>query len=239
VDLVMRSPAPIVLALLCALAGVAYGPTAAAVNQMRFCGMERWQSIISAAAERFGLPPAWLGAVIEAESAGCTSMNGRPTTSRAGAIGLMQLMPVTWLRYQRRLGLGTDPYDPHDNILAGAAYLRELYDRYGIEGFLAAYQAGPTRYEEYLVRSRALPAETLDYIARVRRFLKRIGPSSPALPAPHSHSVSPLFVTRGDRRRLANRPETSARESALFVPLNRADLPAQQQPADLQDGQLP
>src|SRR5712664_3078758 len=116
----MRPAAPIALALLCALASVAHGSTSAAADQPMFCGTVRWQSIINVAAERFELPSTWLRAVIQAESAGCTSLNGRPTTSRAGAIGLMQLMPMTWSRYQRRLGLGTDPYDPHDNILAGA-----------------------------------------------------------------------------------------------------------------------
>ena len=59
----------------------------------------------------------------------------------------MQIMPQTWAELRARYGLGTDPYDPHDNILAGAAYIRELHDRYGAPGFLAAYNAGPGRYE--------------------------------------------------------------------------------------------
>jgi integrase len=56
-------------------------------------------------------------------------------------------------------------YDPHDNILAAAAYLRELHDRYGAPGFLAAYNAGPVRYEEHLTTGRPLPAETRAYVA--------------------------------------------------------------------------
>ena len=65
--------------------------------------------------------------------------------SPRGAIGLMQIMPETWAGLRQRYGLGADPYDAHDNIIAGAAYLRELHDRYGIPGFLAAYNAGPSR----------------------------------------------------------------------------------------------
>ena len=53
-------------------------------------------------------------------------------------MGLMQIMPKTWTELRARYGLGADPYDPHDNILAGAAYIRELHDRYGSPGFLAA-----------------------------------------------------------------------------------------------------
>ena len=48
--------------------------------------------------------------------------------SRKGAMGLMQIMPETWAHLRVRYALGADPYDPHDNILAGAAYLRELHD---------------------------------------------------------------------------------------------------------------
>src|SRR5216683_129537 len=53
----------------------------------------------------------------------------------------------TQLRLRYRLG--RDPRDPHDNILAGAAYLREMHDRFGAAGFLAAYNAGPGRYQDY------------------------------------------------------------------------------------------
>jgi hypothetical protein len=79
----------------------------------------------------------------------------------------MQIMPETWAHLRVRYDLGADPYDPHDNILAGAAYLRELHDRYGSPGFLAAYNAGPTRYEDHLMTGRPLPAETRAYVADV------------------------------------------------------------------------
>src|SRR3546814_4666575 len=84
---------------------------------------------------------------MQAESAGLTHLHGRPITSRAGAMGLMQLMPGTWAAMRQQHGLGGDPYDPRDNILAGAAYLRAMYDRFGYPGLFAAYNAGPARYE--------------------------------------------------------------------------------------------
>jgi len=131
-----------------------------------FCGTESWRPIITEAAARAGIPAQWVHAVMRAESAGCAFIDGQPTTSSAGAMGLMQLMPQTWSQMSRRLGLGDDPYQPYDNILAGAEYLRELYDRYGSPGFIAAYQAGPERYEESLRGGRPLPTETVGYVNR-------------------------------------------------------------------------
>lgn len=131
-----------------------------------------YDSHIVAAAERSGLSPDLIRAVLQVESAG-----QERAVSRAGAMGLMQLMPGTWREWRERLGLGDDPFDPADNILAGAAYLRFLRDRYGEAGFLAAYNAGPGRYEESLA-GRPLPAETLDYVARLSRWP---GPPSPPI----------------------------------------------------------
>jgi hypothetical protein len=112
------------------------------------------------AAQRFGVPGPWIGAVMAMESGGDVR-----ALSPQGAMGLMQIMPDTWADLRARYGLGADPYEPRDNILAGTAYLREMHDRYGSPGFLAAYNAGPTRYEEYLSTGRELPAETQLYVA--------------------------------------------------------------------------
>jgi hypothetical protein len=76
-------------------------------------------------------------------------------------------MPVTYGELRDRYGLGPDPYDPHDNILAGAAYIREMYDRFGSPAFLAAYNAGPRRLEGYLFEGQPLPGETVSYVAAV------------------------------------------------------------------------
>lgn len=84
--------------------------------------------------------------------------------SSACAMGVMQIIRATWAELRVRHRLGGNPYDPRDNILAGAAYLREMHDRYGSPGFLAAYNAGPGRYEECLA-GRPLPAETRAYVA--------------------------------------------------------------------------
>jgi soluble lytic murein transglycosylase-like protein len=76
----------------------------------------------------------WIRAVMHVESGGKLW-----TRSRKGAMGLMQIMPKTWAELRARYGLGASPFDPHDNIVAGTGYIRELQDRYGAPGFLAAY----------------------------------------------------------------------------------------------------
>lgn len=119
-------------------------------------------AFVAEASQRFGIPAAWIRAVMHAESFG----DVRAISSK-GAIGLMQIMPETWAYLRQRYRLGADPLDAHDNIIAGAAYLRELHDRYGVPGFLAAYNAGPARWEDHLVTGRPLPAETRAYLTRL------------------------------------------------------------------------
>jgi len=128
-------------------------------------GVDAWQAFIVEASARFGLPQRWIKTVMRIESGGRTTLGGRPITSNRGAIGLMQLMPSTWAAMRQHLGLGFDPYDPHDNILAGTYYLRLMYDRFGYPGCFAAYNAGPGRYGSYLYEGRRLPAETIGYLA--------------------------------------------------------------------------
>lgn len=99
-----------------------------------------WSGHIAEASARFGVPQGWIRRVIRAESGGRTMLDGRPTTSRAGAMGLMQLMPGTWREMRAAHGLGADPHDPRDNILAGTAYLRAMHDRFGYPGLFAAYK---------------------------------------------------------------------------------------------------
>ncbi|MBB2169668.1 lytic transglycosylase domain-containing protein [Gluconacetobacter aggeris] len=118
------------------------------------------------AAERNAIPSAWIHAVITAESGGDDG-----AMSGAGAMGLMQLMPDTWKALRHDLNLGADPFDPHDNIAAGTAYLRWLHDRYGDAGFLAAYNAGPARYDAHLATGRPLPDETISYVAHVQTLI--------------------------------------------------------------------
>jgi len=127
----------------------------------------RWRPFVIEASDRFGLPMDWIERVMRAESGGRPRLGGRPIRSPKGAIGLMQLMPATWLEVRDRLGLGADPDDPRDNILAGAFYLRAMYDRFGYPGCFAAYNAGPGRYRAWLAGRGSLPRETLAYVARL------------------------------------------------------------------------
>ena len=129
--------------------------------------VDRWRAHIAEASARFGVPQEWIRRVIQAESGGRTMLAGRLITSSAGAMGLMQLMPGTWAEMRAAHRLGADPHDPRDNILAGTAYLRAMYDRFGYPGLFAAYNAGPERYAGHLATGRRLPAETLAYVAAV------------------------------------------------------------------------
>lgn len=115
---------------------------------------------VTEASQRFGIPEQWIYAVMHTESRGRVS-----ATSHAGAMGLMQVMPATWTNLRARYRLGKNAYDPRDNIHAGTAYLREMYDQFGAPGFLAAYNAGPGRYLDYLRKGRVLPLETRNYVA--------------------------------------------------------------------------
>lgn len=117
---------------------------------------------VTEASRRFTIPEQWIRSVMKTES------GGKPqAVSPRGALGLMQIMPATWVELSARYELGLDPFDPRDNILAGAAYLREMLDRFGSEGFLAAYNAGPARYEQLLATGRRLPDETMAYVRSI------------------------------------------------------------------------
>ncbi|WP_052388852.1 lytic transglycosylase domain-containing protein [Belnapia moabensis] len=127
-----------------------------------------WGPYIREASGRFGLPERWIREVMRQESGGrLTGGDGLPITSPVGAMGLMQVMPRTYDILRSRYGLGPDPYEPRDNILAGAAYLREMHDRFGAPAFLAAYNAGPDRVTDFLAGSRILPDETMRYVANI------------------------------------------------------------------------
>jgi len=131
---------------------------------------------IAEASRRFGMPEQWIREVIRQESGGRTMMNGRPIVSRAGAMGLMQVMPGTYDLMRRKHGLGSDPHNPRDNILAGTAYLREMYDLFGSPGFLGAYNCGPGCYADYLAGNRKLPGETQRYLVAVGPRLEGSSP---------------------------------------------------------------
>ena len=149
---------------------------------------------IARASVRFAIPEPLIRSVIAVESNYAIF-----AVSPKGAMGLMQLMPETWAGLRLRYALGADPFDPCDNIFAGTAYLRELLDRYGDPGFLAAYNAGPGRYEAYLSGAKPLPAETIDYVARLSSATLG-GTSAPAnvAPDPEAWRRGGLFVGAAD-----------------------------------------
>ncbi|WFP65642.1 MULTISPECIES: lytic transglycosylase domain-containing protein [unclassified Mesorhizobium] len=162
----------------------------------------KWQQFVTEASQRFRVPQVWIYAVIDAESGGRTMLHGRPLTSRAGAMGLMQVMPKTYNEMRIEHGLGADPYDPLDNILAGTAYLRAMYDRFGFPGLFAAYNAGPERYDDHLQRGRPLPSETVDYLRKLNAAgvsaadINVFKSKSPPAKAPKASSGRSLFFLR-------------------------------------------
>lgn len=158
---------------------------------LRLNPADPFAGFIAEASQRFGIPERWIRAVMRVESAGDVR-----AISSAGAMGLMQIMPETWTELRTQHRLGRDPYDPRDNILAGAAYLREMHDRYGSPGFLAAYNAGPGRYEEYLA-GRPLPAETRAYVTALVPLFgggELPGPVTVAIADRQAWTRAPLFA---------------------------------------------
>lgn len=185
--------------------------------------VDRWSEYVADASSRFGIPEAWIRRVMRSESGGRITLNGQPITSPAGAQGLMQLMPGTWGAMRAAYGLGSDPHDPRDNILAGTAYLRLMYDRFGYPGLFAAYNAGPARYTEHLSTGRRLPAETIAYVAAV-------GGARPELPAqprenPRADSIFVTLAVARPQESAAAPPPPASR--SLFVQLTTASTPSE------------
>lgn len=171
-----------------------------------------YAAIIDEAAARFALPAALIIEVIRAESGGQAR-----AVSPAGALGLMQVMPSTYAALRTRHGLGADPFDPRDNILAGTAYLREMLDRFGAQGVIAAYHAGPSRYAVHLATGRPLPIETLAHVQRIASRIAGYAPAGmPPLSPPRSHpwTHGPLFVLLAADRPADDRP-SSPRSQAV------------------------
>ena len=181
---------PLRLALAILLGGLAVPASA---------GVDRWAAQLGEASARFGLPKVWIKRVMAAESNGRTEFEGKPITSRAGAMGLMQLMPQTWLDMRSSYGLGSDPFDPHDNIIAGAAYLRAMYDRFGYPGLFAAYNAGPRRFADYLERGIPLPAETVTYLRKTAPVTPR-GRDRTRLRSASRNAVAIFALDRGSAK---------------------------------------
>jgi len=227
----VRRTAFLLLSGLLVAAPLCANTNAQSVSVERPLRVDPYGAFIAEAAHRFGVPEHWIRAVMRVESAG-----DMRAISSAGAMGLMQIMPATWAELRARYGLGNDPYDPRDNIMAGAAYLREMHDRYGSPGFLAAYNAGPGRYEEYRATGRALPAETRAYVAALAPIIgggNLAAPVTVATADPLAWTRAPLFIVQVDSRPRADRPQPDGDTAAPSGPEPAAD-PAR--PAPRTDG---
>lgn len=127
------------------------------------------RQLVEKAAEKYGLPPAFLHSVARVESGYQSS-----AISNKGAIGIMQLMPATAAE------LRADPYDPAQNVEAGARHLAGLLDKYDGSSAkaLAAYNAGPGAVAKY----GGVPPyqETQSYVRKVIGNYKKL--SAPAPP---------------------------------------------------------
>lgn len=211
------------ISLACGVSGPAF---AQAPGVIRPSPRDPYGDYIAEAAQRFQLPAAWIRAILAAESNGDAR-----ALSPKGAMGLMQIMPATWAELRARHGLGNDPYAPRDNILAGAAYLREMHDRYGSPGFLAAYNAGPGRYEEYRATGRPLPAETRAYVAALAPIIglgDLAAPVTVATADPLAWTRAPLFIVQVDSSAGAVQRQRDGDPVALPAPESARDpeLPA-------------
>jgi hypothetical protein len=216
--------------------------------------IERWAIYIAEAARRFSRPEAWVRAVMQAESRGAAD-----ATSPAGAIGLMQVMPETYAELRVRYGLGANAYDPHDNIIAGTAYMSEMIELFGVPNFLAAYNAGPARLNDYLRRRRLLPDETRRYLARIGELRPIVSASGdlppiqslPVVPAasdvrrsfPRTNNgnvSTPLVIGASTDAGQHRQPNDIAAPSGLFAQGSSTPLPTpspfSRQPGDAQGG---
>lgn len=158
-----------------------------------------WGPYIREASARFDIPDIWIRSLMRVESGGSQFLNGQLITSGAGAMGLMQVMPGTYDGLRDRYNLGDDPFDPHDNIMAGVAYMREMYELYGSPGFLAAYNAGPSRLDDYLANIRPLPDETRRYVAMIGPNLRGIYPNNRSAADQLAMNALPLNIPPGRR----------------------------------------
>ncbi|WP_299961364.1 transglycosylase SLT domain-containing protein [Acidocella sp.] len=170
-----------------------------------------WGPYINIAANRFDVPPTWIRQVMRVESGGHEYLDGQLIVSAAGAMGLMQLEPATYQEMASRYGLGQDPFNPYDNIMAGTAYIHEMYQIYGSPGFLAAYNAGPGRLDSYMNYHTPLPGETINYVAMI---------------APNIQGYYPVHRSEADQLALNTQPMSEA--PGLLPPGFNPDAPARQ-----------
>jgi len=191
-----------------AIAGLSSGPTGASPSSAKTAShlsafqheqalsprqlISRWKPLVDQASRRAGVPVAWINAVMRVETGGRTMLtDSQPMISSKGALGLMQVLPQTYQEMRAQYDLGPNPFDPKDNIKAGAGYLRWLRAKYGYPTMFAAYNAGPGSVDHVLGGDKRLPAETRAYIARVGIILGKSG-------GPNGDFINAAKFTRPD-----------------------------------------
>lgn len=212
----LRAVVPLLIALTVSNA-TAVAETRPAEPSASYRAGDPVSEFVEQASRRFGVPARWIRAVLDVESAG-----DRRARSPKGAMGLMQIMPATWAELRERYNLGNDPYDPRENILAGTAYLRELLDRYGSPGVFAAYNAGPSRYEEHLAGG-SLPDETRAYVTKLANLLAIQLPPR-WTPSGQSSATETLFVARSDLMKTRDRLLALIPSSGVTTAISAPDV---------------
>ncbi len=173
-----------------------------------------WGPYITEASTKFDVPERWIREVMRVESGGHEfASTGVLITSPVGAMGLMQLMPETYDEVRARYNIGDDAFDPHNNILAGTAYLREMYDSFGSPGFLAAYNGGPARLDDYLTKNRPLPAETRRYVAMIAPYIQGEWPNNRSPAEQYAVNQLPMDIPAGPRYVVHHAPVLLARNT--------------------------
>ena len=173
-----------------------------------------YDPVIDEAAREWDVDPNWARSVMQQESGGnAVNAQGSPITSKAGATGLMQLMPQTW----KDLGVA-DPTDPVQNIWGGVKYLAQMRDQFkgNIPLATAAYNAGPDRVNAYVQNGSPLPAETQAYVPAVAGHYQKFA-GAPQAAAPASAPALPEVPSDADFLKQVSAPRV-ANPSASSVP---------------------
>lgn len=229
-----RAVSGLSLTLLAVLAACANQPARTVHTAAAGASVNHWSGYIQEASNRFSIPQSWIRAVMQQESGGHEYLHGRKIRSVHGAVGLMQIKPDTYRELASRYGLGSDPSDPHDNIMAGSGYIRELYDRFGSPDFLAAYNCGPQCAENHRSKGTSLPGYAKAYMAAISPHLNDpvpglMQPTQLAYAPAPATPVTVVADTTGPASyppdSYSSTPATTAQPAGTAPPLPDDDLP--------------
>jgi hypothetical protein len=140
--------------------------SARAQTATRSEAVDRFAKLIEEASGRFAVPASWIRAVMHVESGG-----DEHATSPRGAMGLMQLMPATWVELSVRYGLGVDPFDARDNIIAVPRISKTCTIVSVRQASLQPITPVRRGMNSISRRGRPLPQETTAYVAAVTPLL--------------------------------------------------------------------